>query len=369
MTSVRTSSCGPRRARRGGRVVRRLPTDGPARRSGPACDRSSAAVRRGVIRAIGADARARAAAAARRRRSRRRRTPISPATRCSARSSRAGPGCGCRARSTAASWRSAPCSASRCRSPPRARSPGGWWRRPASRSPEPRGALTHLWPRAGGDRRGGAADADAALAPADAGRAGGARWPAGLRLDPEADRPRRAAALLELPGIGPWTAEYVAMRALGDPDAGCRPTSASATASPGSARRRRRPRRGGRTARTRSGTCGLRHDRRACRPPTAPHMPGYGIAGPDAGLLPWSWAEERLCDAWRYWVVTSRRRRAARDAGVGGVARRRAVVQHRRPLAQGAQPARRAALRRAHRGRRTVVVVHGVAERAASSPR
>ena len=33
-------------------------------------------------------------------------------------------------------------------------------------------------------------------------------------------RPRRdpRAALLALPGIGPWTADYVAMRALGDPD-------------------------------------------------------------------------------------------------------------------------------------------------------
>ena len=42
------------------------------------------------------------------------------------------------------------------------------------------------------------------------------------------------------------------------------------------------------------------------RMPTAdrPHMPGYGIAGPDAGLLPWSWAEERLRDARRYWVVS-----------------------------------------------------------------
>jgi nitroimidazol reductase NimA-like FMN-containing flavoprotein (pyridoxamine 5'-phosphate oxidase superfamily) len=40
--------------------------------------------------------------------------------------------------------------------------------------------------------------------------------------------------------------------------------------------------------------------------PTAdrPYLPGYGIAGPDAGLLPWSWAEQRLRDAWRYWVVT-----------------------------------------------------------------
>jgi AraC family transcriptional regulator of adaptative response / DNA-3-methyladenine glycosylase II len=26
------------------------------------------------------------------------------------------------------------------------------------------------------------------------------------------------ARLLELPGIGPWTADYVALRALGDPD-------------------------------------------------------------------------------------------------------------------------------------------------------
>jgi AraC family transcriptional regulator of adaptative response / DNA-3-methyladenine glycosylase II len=38
----------------------------------------------------------------------------------------------------------------------------------------------------------------------------------GLRLEPGEDA---RAALLELPGIGPWTAEYVAMRALGDPDA------------------------------------------------------------------------------------------------------------------------------------------------------
>ena len=29
---------------------------------------------------------------------------------------------------------------------------------------------------------------------------------------------QRGLALLELPGIGPWTADYVAMRALGHPD-------------------------------------------------------------------------------------------------------------------------------------------------------
>src|SRR4051812_27560394 len=40
-----------------------------------------------------------------------------------------------------------------------------------------------------------------------------------LSLDPTADRDEARAALLALPGIGPWTVEYVAMRALHDPDA------------------------------------------------------------------------------------------------------------------------------------------------------
>jgi hypothetical protein len=35
-------------------------------------------------------------------------------------------------------------------------------------------------------------------------------------------------------------------------------------------------------------------------------MPGYGIVGPDegSGLLPWSWAEERLAASLDYWVAT-----------------------------------------------------------------
>ena len=37
--------------------------------------------------------------------------------------------------------------------------------------------------------------------------------------DAGADRERTRRDLLALPGIGPWTVEYVAMRALGDPDA------------------------------------------------------------------------------------------------------------------------------------------------------
>lgn len=35
-------------------------------------------------------------------------------------------------------------------------------------------------------------------------------------------------------------------------------------------------------------------------------MPGYGLLGPDqgTGLLPWSWAEERLRTSHDYWVAT-----------------------------------------------------------------
>jgi AraC family transcriptional regulator of adaptative response / DNA-3-methyladenine glycosylase II len=39
-----------------------------------------------------------------------------------------------------------------------------------------------------------------------------------VALDPGADRVATRAALLALPGIGPWTADYLMMRALGDPD-------------------------------------------------------------------------------------------------------------------------------------------------------
>jgi AraC family transcriptional regulator of adaptative response / DNA-3-methyladenine glycosylase II len=39
-----------------------------------------------------------------------------------------------------------------------------------------------------------------------------------LRLDPGADRDEAYAQLVEIPGIGAWTAQYVALRALGEPD-------------------------------------------------------------------------------------------------------------------------------------------------------
>jgi AraC family transcriptional regulator of adaptative response / DNA-3-methyladenine glycosylase II len=40
-----------------------------------------------------------------------------------------------------------------------------------------------------------------------------------VALDPGTDRRAVAAQLLALPGVGPWTVAYIAMRALGDPDA------------------------------------------------------------------------------------------------------------------------------------------------------
>ena len=82
-----------------------------------------------------------------------------------------------------------------------------------------RPVLTHLWPRpeavveAAGSlpmpraRRAAVAALAAALAAGD------------LRLEPGVDPAAARKDLLALPGIGPWTAEYVAMRALGDPDA------------------------------------------------------------------------------------------------------------------------------------------------------
>jgi AraC family transcriptional regulator of adaptative response / DNA-3-methyladenine glycosylase II len=40
-----------------------------------------------------------------------------------------------------------------------------------------------------------------------------------LRLDPGAEIDGTVAALERLPGVGPWTAQYIAMRALAWPDA------------------------------------------------------------------------------------------------------------------------------------------------------
>jgi AraC family transcriptional regulator, regulatory protein of adaptative response / DNA-3-methyladenine glycosylase II len=84
----------------------------------------------------------------------------------------------------------------------------------------PDGALTHAFPTA--EALADAADEDLAM---PARRRDTLRTAmrliafGGLDLSPGADRATARRELVALPGIGPWTAEYVAMRALGEPDA------------------------------------------------------------------------------------------------------------------------------------------------------
>jgi AraC family transcriptional regulator of adaptative response / DNA-3-methyladenine glycosylase II len=84
----------------------------------------------------------------------------------------------------------------------------------------PEGTLTHCFPAAET-----LAAADPGTLPMPRARAGAltalaaALASGDLSLDPGAERDRAEAQLLALPGIGPWTAGYIRMRALSDPDA------------------------------------------------------------------------------------------------------------------------------------------------------
>jgi AraC family transcriptional regulator of adaptative response / DNA-3-methyladenine glycosylase II len=84
----------------------------------------------------------------------------------------------------------------------------------------PDGALTHCFPAA---ETLAAADPATLPMPRARGRAltglATALASGELCLDPGAERDRAEAQLLALPGIGPWTASYIRMRALSDPDA------------------------------------------------------------------------------------------------------------------------------------------------------
>ena len=80
----------------------------------------------------------------------------------------------------------------------------------------PVGAVTHVFPEASVLA---AADPSGWAMPRTRARALQAVCAAGLPLHPGADRDAVRRELLALPGIGPWTTEYVAMRALRDPDA------------------------------------------------------------------------------------------------------------------------------------------------------
>jgi AraC family transcriptional regulator of adaptative response / DNA-3-methyladenine glycosylase II len=81
-------------------------------------------------------------------------------------------------------------------------------------------ALTHLFPDAAA-----IAGLDPAVLPMPVSRArtvvslAAALAVGDICLDPGADREQAAARLLARPGIGPWTAGYIGMRALSDPDA------------------------------------------------------------------------------------------------------------------------------------------------------
>ena len=45
----------------------------------------------------------------------------------------------------------------------------------------------------------------------------------------------------------------------------------------------------------------------AGKPPSSrPHMPGYGLPTGSKGLLPWSWAEQRLKKSHNYWITTEK---------------------------------------------------------------
>jgi AraC family transcriptional regulator of adaptative response / DNA-3-methyladenine glycosylase II len=85
---------------------------------------------------------------------------------------------------------------------------------------EPDGTLTHLFPAPAA-----IAAADPVLLPGPGSRRATLRAVAGLlaegelAIDPGSDRAEVAAALLAIPGIGPWTEQYIAMRGLCDPDA------------------------------------------------------------------------------------------------------------------------------------------------------
>jgi len=85
--------------------------------------------------------------------------------------------------------------------------------------PEPDGALTHRFPSAAT-----LAELDPSALPFPRTRARALRSLAqlsaegALRLDAGTDPAEALRVLTGIPGVGPWTASYVAMRALGDPD-------------------------------------------------------------------------------------------------------------------------------------------------------
>ena len=144
--------------------------------------------------------------------------------------------------------------------------------------PAPVGAVTHLFPTPAALVE--LAERDPGAFPMPAGRrralvALAEAVDAGdVVIDPGADPAELRRSLVALPGIGPWTAEYVAMRALRDPDA-FMPTDLGIRRARGRARPARRPGPSPRADRPLAALAQLRHgpsvvDARRRHPPT-PH--------------------------------------------------------------------------------------------------
>ncbi len=83
----------------------------------------------------------------------------------------------------------------------------------------PVGELTHAFPTPEALVEADLSDLGFVRTRAEAVRAVAAARAGGLRLEPGVDRDETRRRLLALPGIGPWTADYIALRALADPDA------------------------------------------------------------------------------------------------------------------------------------------------------
>ena len=117
--------------------------------------------------------------------------------------------------------RCASSSVSRSRSRRRAPTQDAWRRPTDHRSHDADGRSHPRLPERGATRRASTRPTSPSPRP---GSGRSLRWSRGLAdgdvvLDPGCDWDRARAQLLALPGIGPWTAEVIAMRGLGDPDA------------------------------------------------------------------------------------------------------------------------------------------------------
>jgi Pyridoxamine 5'-phosphate oxidase len=62
--------------------------------------------------------------------------------------------------------------------------------------------------------------------------------------------------------------------------------------------------------------------------------PGYGVATSEDGLLPWTWADERLVASRNYWIVTARANGAPHAMPVWGLRLDGAVVFSTPPMSR-----------------------------------